>query len=87
MLDRRKIHTIITSCLLASKSSAVTSADTAGGKYSRMRLRDGRYLSYREFGSQGGKPVLYFDATPQAAIKQASDDRNIASVDVAMEAK
>ncbi len=68
MVDRREFHAICACSFLAFSSQSVRGANEASGTYSQFRLRDGRYLSYREFGSREGKPILYFHATPGAAL-------------------
>jgi hypothetical protein len=42
-----------------------------GERYQRLRLADGRWLSYRELGDSRGQPVMYFHGTPSSSAEIA----------------
>ncbi|MCH2114943.1 MAG: alpha/beta hydrolase [Pirellulales bacterium] len=75
MLSRREAlavgGTLLASSLPGSRALAEATSPIADG---RIRLVDGRWLAYRQYGPTSGPPVFYFHGTPGSRLELAQCD-------------
>jgi pimeloyl-ACP methyl ester carboxylesterase len=57
-------------------------AEVAAASAERIKLRDGRWLAYTEYGDPTGAPVFYFHGTPGSRLEPHPDADRIAALKV-----